>query len=82
MMAAYIQEEVGGHDVDFVSKPDDSLYCRICLLVARDPRQHGKCGQLFCYSCLKKYKKLKKDCPYCKKDSAKFFEDTRSKRYV
>ena len=78
-MAANNELEVGGYDVDFLSKPDDSLNCTICLLVARDPRQHGKCGQLFCQTCLKKYIKLKKNCPYCKEGYAKFFQDNRSK---
>ena len=78
-MAANTQEEEGGYDFDFVSEPDDSLYCRICLSVARDPRQHRKCGQLFCQTCIKRYKNQKKNCPYCKEDDAEFFEDNRSK---
>ena len=29
--------------------------CAICLDVAEDPLQHGKCGKLFCKECLERY---------------------------
>jgi len=76
------REEDSGYECDFVTPPDDSLYCRICLSVARDPRQHGLCGQLYCKSCLEKHAQREKKCPCCKKEKAKYFEDNRSKYFM
>ena len=78
-MAVQQNKQEGGYDCDFVDVPDDSLQCGICLLVARDPRQHGKCGRLFCMDCLSKYNKEKQTCPYCRQERAEYFEDNRSK---
>ena len=38
----------------FLSEPDDALKCLICLGVAEEPWQHGKCGRLFCEDCIEK----------------------------
>ena len=62
----------------FLTEPDDALKCPICLEVAEEPRQHGKCGKLFCEDCLEKYGK-RKPCPYCKRVGPLYFEDSRSK---
>ena len=61
----------------FISEPDDSLKCLICLSVARDPWQHGECGRLFCGGCLKEYGK-KKPCPNCRMEPPLYFKDNRS----
>ena len=70
-----------GYECNFVSEPDDSLKCLICLAVARDPWQHGKCGRLFCRSCLFR---LPRDepCPNCRIKKPKYMEDNKSKRLV
>ena len=73
------EPEAEDEDIDFVSKVDESFCCGICLSVAMEPRQHGKCGKLFCKQCLTKYQTMKKDCPYCRQNRAEFFEDNRSK---
>ena len=61
-----------------MSEPDDALKCLICLAVARDPWQHGKCGRLFCEKCLNKYGK-DKFCPNCRMKNPQYMEDARSK---
>ena len=74
-------ELASGYDcIDFVSEPDDSLTCLICLAVARDPWQHGhgNCGRLFCEFCLNKHGK-DKPCPNCRMERPSYFEDSRSK---
>ncbi len=54
----------GGYDYKFIEEPSDSLKCLICLLVVREPQQHGGCGKLFCKSCITKYGR--NDCPHCR----------------
>ncbi|XP_064399375.1 TNF receptor-associated factor 5-like [Halichondria panicea] len=54
----------GGYDYKFIEEPADSLKCLICLLVVREPQQHGGCGKLFCKSCITKYRR--NDCPHCR----------------
>ena len=71
-------DEITGYECTFISEPDDSLKCLLCLAVARDPWQHGKCGRLFCYECLKKYGK-DKPCPNCRMKQPLYFEDCKSK---
>ena len=62
-----------------IKKPvADALKCLICLDVAEEPRQHVKCGRLFCKKCLYEYGK-KKPCPYCRAEQPQYFEDNRSK---
>ena len=65
-----------GYDYNFLSEPDVSLKCLICLAVARDPRQHEECGKLFCSECIEKYG-TDKPCPNCKKAGAHFYKDHR-----
>ena len=66
------------YDYMFTSEPDDALKCLICLSVAKDPWQHGKCGRLFCKNCIDKNGKSK-PCPNCRMEQPQYFEDTRSK---
>ena len=66
-----------GYECNFVSEPDDALKCLICLAVARDPWQHGKCGRLFCEKCLNEYGK-DKPCPNCRTEEPVYFEDNKS----
>ena len=54
----------GGYDYKFIEEPADSLKCLICLLVVREPQQHGGCGKLFCKVCIGMYRR--NDCPHCK----------------
>ena len=63
---------------NFVSEPDDTLKCLVCLEVARDPWQHGKCGRLFCEQCLDQYGKGQ-PCPNCRMKKPMYLEDTKSK---
>ena len=63
---------------DFVSQLDDAHKCLICLDVADDPRQHEKCGRLFCKKCLKQHE-YTKPCPYCRAEQPQYFQDTKSK---
>ncbi len=76
----------GGYDYKFIEEPADSLKCLICLLVVREPQQHGGCGKLFCKVCINKHKIFRNDCPTCRQplnNSNGFptiFNDFRSKR--
>ena len=60
----------------FLSEPDDALKCLICMEVAEEPRQHEKCGRLFCSECLDRHGK-DKPCPNCRAEQPQYFEDTR-----
>ena len=62
----------------FVSEQDDALKCLICMEVAEEPRQHEKCGRLFCRKCLDRHEK-DKPCPYCRAEQPQYFIDARSK---
>ena len=66
------------YDYKFITEPDDDLKCLICLSVAKDPWQHGKCGILLCKECIDKNGK-RKPCPNCRMEQPLYFEDTRSK---
>ena len=61
----------------FVSLPDDSLKCSICLEVAVAPKQEEECGKLFCSECIEK--NGSKPCPTCRTVSPKYFKDKKSK---
>ena len=61
---------------NFVSEPDDALKCLICLEVAEEPRQHEKCGRLFCKKCLDSHGKVK-PCPNCRAKQPRYFIDVR-----
>ena len=65
----------------FVSEPDNDLKCLICLKVAEEPWQHGKCGRLFCEKCLNEHGK-KKPCSNCRQEQLQYLEDGRSKFVV
>ena len=67
--------------IDRKHEPDDSLKCLICLAVARDPRQHVKCGRLFCEKCIDKHG-TDKPCPNCRMEQPIYMEDAKSKSAV
>ena len=67
-----------GYDCNFLSEPNASLKCLICLSVARDPRQHEDCGKLFCSECIEKYG-TDKPCPNCQQTGAQFYKDHRGR---
>ena len=75
------EKEEGGYDLEFVTKPPDSLLCLICLSVARSPWQHVTCGRLFCKSCLDEYraKQFQNTCPNCREENPQYCLDNRSK---
>ena len=62
----------------FIAEPDDALKCPICLEVAEEPWQHGKCGRLFCEACIRKHGRFK-PCPNCRMEQPQYLEDTKSK---
>ncbi len=68
------------YEYKFLTEPDDALTCRICLKVARDPRQHvdGDCGMLFCRKCIENWG-MKKSCPNCRMKHPNYAGDPRSK---
>ena len=55
-----------------------ALVCVICLEIAEDPWQHGKCGRLLCKECLEKLGR-NKPCPNCRMEQPQYFEDNKSK---
>ena len=61
----------------FVTEPDGDLKCAICLEVAQDPTQHGKCGKLFCSECIDKNGNM--PCPICRAENPQYFADGKSK---
>ena len=64
-------------EYNFVTEPDDSLRCLICLEVAINPAQHGNCGRQFFSACIKKIGN--KPFPNCRAENPQYFMDTRSK---
>jgi len=78
------EPELGEQDVEYLEQPEGSLCCGICLGVAREPWQHGDCGQLFCTSCLECHQKLSEvdKCPLCRMDGPQYFRDNRSKSEI
>ena len=66
------------YEYKFLTEPD--LTCRICLKVARDPRQHveGDCGMLFSSECIETWG-MDKPCPNCRMEHPNYAEDPRSK---
>ena len=72
---------ITGYECNFVSEPDDTLKCLICLAVARDPWQHGECGRLFCEKCLNKYGK-EKPCSNCRTEQPTYFKDNKSQNII
>ena len=65
------------YDYEFVTEPDDSLICSICLEVAKEPKQEVVCGKLFCNECVEK--NGNNPCPSCKTKQPQYFNDKRSK---
>ena len=39
---------------NFISEPDATLLCSICLELASQPKQCEDCGKLFCSECIEK----------------------------
>ena len=70
--------EASGYECTFIFEPDDGLKCLLCLAIARDPWQHGKCGRLFCEKCLNK-SGADNPCPNCRMEQPLYFEDCKSK---
>ena len=49
------------------SNSDSEKICSICLKNCKRLSRPESCMHNFCYSCLKKWKKYKAICPYCRK---------------
>ena len=69
---------LGGLDCDFVEDPPDSLKCLICMLVVKDPWQHGECGRVYCRICIQEFMRVKNMCPNCRQENPSLFKDGRS----
>ena len=69
---------LGGLDFDFVDEPPDSLKCLICMLVVKEPWQHGDCGRVYCKVCIQGFIKVKNMCPNCRQKKPSLFKDGRS----
>lgn len=52
-------------NVNSVSK---YLYCCICEDIFKNPTRIKECGHTFCKICIKKWAKLNKNCPLCRKE--------------
>lgn len=70
---------LGGQDFDFIEEPPDSLKCLICMMVVKEPWQHGECGRVYCRICIQEYKKVKDTCPNCRQENPSLFKDGRSR---
>ena len=55
----------GGYEYQFVDTPSDTLVCKICQYVNREPHLSVCCGHTFCKSCLEGAKKTSDACPVC-----------------
>jgi len=63
---------VGGYDYQFVNTPSDTLVCKICQYVSREPHLSVCCGHTFCKSCLEGAKKatsIVDACPICRDEN-------------
>ena len=72
---------LGGQDFDFVDEPPDSLKCLICMLVVKEPWQHGDCGRVYCKVCIEEFRKVKNICPNCRQRKPSLFKDGRCKAF-
>lgn len=45
--------------------------CPICLSYPKNPCRSNKCAHIFCYKCLRKWFKIRKTCPLCRKRFSK-----------
>ena len=61
----------------YLDELKEGLKCQICSRVARNPKQHVKCGWLFCSECVEKQKNRR--CSKCDLEEPLYFEDTKSK---
>ena len=61
----------------FISEPDVSFLCCICLELASQPKQCEDCGMLFCTKCIEKTRR--KLCPNCRTVNPRYFKDVKSK---
>ncbi len=78
MAANQVQTE--GYECNWTEDPPDDLKCQICLMVAKDPQQHGGnkgCGKIFCNSCITVHQSNSRNCPNCR-EQLSLFEDKRS----
>ena len=55
----------GGYSYKFVTAPEESLFCHLCQLVARDAQLSVCCGTNFCKQCLGRRASETSGCPAC-----------------
>ena len=67
-------------DYQFITEPDESLKCSICLEVAVDPKQEEGCGKLFCRECIRK--NGSQPCPNCRTGHPNYYNDKKSKVHL
>ena len=48
-------------ECQWLTTPSEDLRCIICLCVAQEPHQHGRCGKLFCRLCAQQLFKEHRD---------------------
>ena len=65
LMATELEHKKGGYDYEFVSPPQKSLECPVCLLTLRDPHVISCCGNEFCQACIERVQRDGKPCPLC-----------------
>ena len=62
LVVAEMATSKGGYDYEFITPPDKSLECPVCLLTLRDPYMISCCGNEFCQRCIERDGK---PCPLC-----------------
>jgi len=59
-----IDDDDGGYTYQFVDTPEERLNCILCQHVSRKPQLSLCCGRTYCKSCLGKWKRTSRACPY------------------
>ena len=60
-IAVYTRHEMDEQECQWLTTPSEDLRCIICLCVAQEPHQHGRCGKLFCRLCAQQLFKEHRD---------------------
>ena len=77
--------KVGGYTYQFLDTPPDSLVCRICHCVSREPYLSKCCGHTFCKSCLgcaRAAQAAMTVCPMCRSKQFAAFANKQADRAV
>ena len=73
-----------GQSYDFITPPPEEFNCSICTGILRDPHLTECCGNHFCASCLREWKKSadSRTCPHCRAANFNHILDKRSRREI